>query len=878
MKHLAALVLLFSGLCTHIVYSQQFTDIATNNGINIINNNPLFGNGVGVFDIDRDGWDDLTFATKNNGIKFYRNMGGTFTIWNISFSPSIPTNLDIKSFLWFDYDNDGDYDFTYSGILNAGAGNWPLKFYRNEGNFNMVEVSSSIGILPETPQIFGVTAGDYNNDSYLDLFVCKYHNVDFWSGYQYSNRLYRNNGDGTFTDATLEANLPTPIQASFYAVFFDYDQDGFQDIYVANDRIQYINYLYHNLGDGTFEDVSLSSGAGVAIEAMTATIGDYDRDEDMDIYVSNTNWGNVLLRNENDGTFTDVAEDAGVLAFQVCWGANWIDYDNNGWEDLYILTLGSGFTVEDLNIFYQNNEDGTFTQINTELGLQNDDEGGYCNAIGDFNNDGYYDMVNNNTLSAADIYLNAGGDNHYICCELEGTLTNKDGVGAWIELWTDGEYHARYTMRGESYMALNSRKKIIGIGSHTTVDSLKITWLGGFVEMYYDLEADQCYEFLEGASTTLLPASIQYEGDLFICPGESIVLTAQEGASYFWSNGLMTQSIEVSEPGYYSVGVENIYGLFQYSDNILVSPAPELTWESSVNNVSCHGLADATATLTPATENCIITWFDESQSAQIDSLSPGEYSYSIIDPYGCPYEGSVSVNEPPVLISSITTSDVLCFGENNGTAQVSATGGNGEPFSLEWSNGSDPDALPAGDYSVIVIDALGCDTTIIFSISEPAELTASVSTTNSETGADDGGASIEITGGTEPYEILWSNGEMNTSEVTGLFIDSYFVEVLDANGCLINIPFEIFIGITENDAQQVSVYPNPANDFVRIEATSPISGIWLVNSLGEIVICSVDLHNNVVNADLQSLPKGVYHIIIMSASGADTCTRKLVIN
>ncbi|MDH5297067.1 MAG: CRTAC1 family protein, partial [Nitrospirota bacterium] len=481
-KRLAFIFCLLPAVRSHA----QFSETSTANGIFLVNDNPLFGNGTCFVDFDDDGWDDLTFASKNQSVLFYKNNNGQFTPYFPTFDPQLPATGDIKCVLWVDYDNDGDKDFILSAVYAT------LKVYQNQGDMTFIEVGSQIGILPETVQIYGVSAGDIDNDGCLDLFVCKYHNHQLVTGYQYSNRVYHNNCDGTFSDVTVSAGFGTSIQASFACIWLDYNMDGYQDVYVINDRLNYPNFLYKNNGNGGFINVTASSGAGVYIEAMSCSSTDYDNDGDLDIYVSNTSAGNVLLNN-NLGLqiFTDVASSAGVVANQLCWGALWIDYNNDMWEDLFVSTLGNVGTTLLQNLFFVSDGDGTFHSGISETGILGDTDGSYTVAKGDYNQDGYYDYATNNASPAsASLWQNNGGSNHWISVSLEGTISNKDGIGSWIECFVDGNKYVQYTFCGENYLGQNSEREIFGLAGNTAVDSLRIKWLSGIVETYYSPEID----------------------------------------------------------------------------------------------------------------------------------------------------------------------------------------------------------------------------------------------------------------------------------------------------------------------------------------------------------------------------------------------------
>ena len=203
--------------------------------------------------------------------------------------------------LWVDYDNDLDYD------LFVTTENMPEILYNNDGNFNCTDVTQFAGLygLPAVSE--GISFGDLNNDGFLDFFLCRYMEIGDTNDISHINLLFMNNGDGTFTDKTVATEIGNEIAPSFQGVWLDYNKDGWQDIYVINDKPFDANYLYKNNGDGTFTDMADSAGAGLMLnDPMSNTVGDFDNDSDLDIYMSNV--GNLstegkLLVNNNDGTF-----------------------------------------------------------------------------------------------------------------------------------------------------------------------------------------------------------------------------------------------------------------------------------------------------------------------------------------------------------------------------------------------------------------------------------------------------------------------------------------------------------------------------------------------------------------------------------------------
>jgi hypothetical protein len=470
----------------------QFFDVSASHNISNVNDGTIYGNGVSFYDFNNDGWDDLTLGSGNQIPLFYENIEGEYS--QVFFDIPVAPVGNVEIILWADYDNDGDPD-----LLTSQFGGF-LQLWNNDGYFNFTEVSEAAGLDTGFWAWWGASFCDYNHDGYLDLYAGKYYDTLNNFDTEKQGLLYLNNGDGTFTDVTTAAGVELLPQPIFQPVWFDYNHDGWEDLYLIIDRIVWENRLFKNNGDGTFTDVSQSSGTDVSVNSMTGTIGDYDNDQDFDIYVTNGPSINYLFRNNNDETFDIVTEEAGLLVDLTSWGALWLDYDNNGWEDIFVGTTGFMWGANQ-NKFYTNNEDGTFTDATSLVGLYGDLSPSFVSAIGDINNDGYYDFVtNNNDPFPTILWQNDGGANHFLSATLKGTTSNKEGIGSWITCYADNKILSRYTHCGENIVGQSSRKEIFGLAGSTSVDSLRIEWNSGTIDTYYNLDVDQHLFFVEGES------------------------------------------------------------------------------------------------------------------------------------------------------------------------------------------------------------------------------------------------------------------------------------------------------------------------------------------------------------------------------------------
>ncbi len=487
-------VLIISFLLITITAQAQdisFEDVANELGISFSRDGGFFGGGLSFFDFDGDGMDDISFSSKRyKQIMIFKNSNNTFPLFTNQLG--ILDSSDVRTILWADYDNDGDKDLflaTYGGID---------RLYQNNQNF-FTDVSHQVGISTIANFATAAALADYDNDGDIDVYVCVRDDLN-------PNILYQNQGNGSFLDVTDMAGVGDTIGGTnFFKLplavsFFDFNNDSYQDIYIANDK-HGGNTLYKNNGDGTFSDVSYESNTGVYIDGMGVAIGDYDNNGFQDIYTTNTPLGNVLLKNNGDETFTDVSEQLNVTVNKTCWGANFFDFDNDTDLDLFVSTLSEmGNTGE--NSLFENQNDGTFIELSLQ-GINTDDTKSHGNAIGDFNNDGFCDVVVINSLpNNSSVWQNSGNMNNWVKLELIGVQSNRDGIGSKIEVFNGTEHFIRSTHCGHSYLSQNSGILTIGVGTTLIVDSIIIKWPSGTVDVMRNINTNRWYRVEEGGTIT----------------------------------------------------------------------------------------------------------------------------------------------------------------------------------------------------------------------------------------------------------------------------------------------------------------------------------------------------------------------------------------
>ena len=466
-----------------------FEESAQQLGISINCEYTFLGNGITFFDYDNDGLDDITVATAlGDPIYFYKNINGNFVSQTLNISNNNARNKQVN---WVDIDNDGDNDLF---ITSDESGN---RLFENLGNMIMSEITSTSGMLTDNFPYYGASWGDYNNDGFLDVFISIRDPF-------IPNILYRNNGDKTFTLANVEAGLLTDGFMSFCSAFIDYDNDGDQDIYVANDKYANPNLMYRNNGDGTFTEVGNITGTDVSIDAMSVTVEDFNYDGWLDIYITNDPSNNILFVNNGDGTFTDMAQSYQVTFNSSSWGAVFLDADNDKDLDLYVSGEGNGTVSPFLSSAFYENINSSLFQLNNNA-VPGDFAYNYGNATGDVDNDGYPEIVVNN-IDHENIFLwknTTNTSNNWLKVKLEGTTSNRNGIGSFIEISINANKQYRYTCLGEGYLSQNSATEQFGLGTETIVDYVKVKWLSGIEDIFYNVSPNQTMNIIEGSSLSI---------------------------------------------------------------------------------------------------------------------------------------------------------------------------------------------------------------------------------------------------------------------------------------------------------------------------------------------------------------------------------------
>jgi hypothetical protein len=531
-------------------FDAHFVDVAREAGLTapVIYGNPdskdyileATGCGCAFFDYDNDGWMDI-FILSGTRVEcnppeasnrlYKNNRDGTFV--------DVTERAGLRDVGWAsgvcvgDYNNDGFEDLfcTYFGHN---------KLYRNNGDGTFTDVTKQAGLWNETPRWgAGCTFVDYDLDGHLDLFVSNYLQFDFkrvpkpgansncnWKGVPVEcgprglppgyHSLYRNNGDGTFTDVSHEAGI-SELRESYgmTAVAADFNEDGWPDIYVACDSTP--SLLLMNNGKGKFSEEGVLRGVALSEDGMEQAgmgvgIGDYDLDGHLDIFKTHfAEDTNGLYYNDGKGNFEDVTRAAkiGVETRYICWGAGIIDLDNDGLPDLF-MTTGSvypqierelpQYSNKGPRVVFRNLGNGTFEELIEQAGPAIASP--HCSrgcAFGDFDNDGDVDILIVNLNEPPSLLRNdVRGTHHWLKIKLIGTKSNRSAIGARVIVHYAGKKQAQEVMSQSSFYSSNDPRLHFGLGAEKSAD-IEIRWPRGGVEKFKAVAADQMIVVKEGA-------------------------------------------------------------------------------------------------------------------------------------------------------------------------------------------------------------------------------------------------------------------------------------------------------------------------------------------------------------------------------------------
>ena len=500
------------------------------------------GPGIAFYDYDHDGWVDVFVpsGTRLEGFPpadeptnhlYHNNRDGTFT--------DVTVKAGLKHTGWCygvcvgDYDNDGHDDLflTYYGknIL-----------YHNNGDGTFSDVTEHSGLFESRARYgTGCTFVDYDRDGRLDIFISRYIDMDLASTpvggssryckyldvpvncgplglKQETCTLYHNNGDGTFTDVSAKSGIQKAgTRYGLAAVAFDYNNDGWPDLFVACDSTP--NLLFRNNRDGTFSEVATESGCGVSGDGveqanMGVGVGDYDGDGYLDLFLPHFTGDTPILYHNLKGQFFDDLTNSAGLAVNtkyVCWGVDFADFDNDGWLDIFHVTgtvypevekVHPEFKYKTPRVVYRNLGNGGFEEVSELSGpgvLEARSSRG-C-AFGDFNNDGNLDVLILNMSEPPSLLRNDNHSGfHWLNIKLVGTRSNRSAIGARVTVTTGEHRQVREVLSSSSYISQSDLRQHFGLGTARKVDQIEVRWPSGQVDRINGADADQFIVIEEG--------------------------------------------------------------------------------------------------------------------------------------------------------------------------------------------------------------------------------------------------------------------------------------------------------------------------------------------------------------------------------------------
>lgn len=532
--------------------SALFVDVAPQAGIHFTHTNGATGNfhfiefspaGCAFVDYDNDGWPDILLiqsgspepggTVRPHCALYHNNRNGTFT--DVTAGSGLDRDLGYAQGVAIgDIDNDG-YDDLF---LTSYPHNFLLHNEKGSGKFTDVTRPWGLDKTHSTGYATSAAFGDYDNDGKLDLYLCYYAPWtltqdrpcfnerklrDYCAPDQFppdTHQLWHNGGN-RFVDVSHSAGIDTATGRGLAVAFVDYDNDGKQDIFVANDITP--NMLWHNNGDGTFTEIAKQAGCaysdeGALMAGMGVALADYDHSGRESLFVTNfSGMPNTLYKNMGNNLFRNESMTSGLAIPHMkflAFGCAFLDYDADGWPDLMVNngsvyvhadTRLDGATYQERKQLFHNKANGRFEEITEEnsLGALSVPSVGRGLCVGDYDNDGRLDVLCLNQNGAAQLLHNQDrSGHHWVCFQTIGTRSNRDGFHTRFTVTTGGMKQTAWVRAGSSYLSSNDRRVYFGLGAATRIERVEIQWPSGTKEVLEGLPADKFYTVTEGRGIT----------------------------------------------------------------------------------------------------------------------------------------------------------------------------------------------------------------------------------------------------------------------------------------------------------------------------------------------------------------------------------------
>ncbi|MEM1214684.1 MAG: FG-GAP-like repeat-containing protein [Bacteroidota bacterium] len=869
-------------------------------------------------DMNSDDLDDVVRITSSGIYIDYQRSNGTF---EQEFYPVDLGNMPSWSIAAGDIDDNGYRDLLFGGSSLVSF----VKASADGTSFEEQVIDDYIFSQRSTFY-------DIDRDGDLDAFVC--HDVDL-------SHPYRNDGLGNMTeDQSLIETVNLP--GNYAAIWVDYNHDSYTDLYITKCRggaspgdPSRTNGLYRNNGDGTFTEVGAEANMDDNAQSWATVFEDFDNDGDFDAFIVNHDFQNRFMRNNGDGTFTDIIATTGINAFDLgSWENASGDFNNDGFVDIL---------SELSNELYLNNGDMTFTGQDLPF-----DEGG----IGDLNNDGFLDVTYGSTLM-----INDGNENNWIKIIPKGVISNRDGIGARVTIYGEWGQQVREVRSGQSFSPMSAIYAHFGLGQAETVDSMVIRWPSGVVNKIDNPTVNTTHAIQE-VSCILADETIGVLGELALCEGESVQLIAPAGYDdMIWSIGGANPTIEVDQPGTYGLTLIAEDGCVALATPVTVTrledtlptietedeltfcqgDAITLTTASTANPSWSNGQEGSTITVTEAgtyfvetdalcSEGSmtsatleVMTYDAEEPLAENVEFLPGDAAFLTATGAGTiNWYASATAEEPlatgPTYITEPLTEGRTFYveavqqfaGETGVGAKLTIDGGGGIP-SIGAYNYFDaytdfiilqvdvfvPEDQPEGPRTVqlydnndqelasIIVDMVHGLQTIDLNFEVPEGEQYSLRCPENNIFRNNSGVQY-------PYPIGDDLGSVTDSYYGGQYYYYFYnwqVETTPVFCASERVPVEasVLVNVNEIDAvSRLELFPNPASTTVqiRLELTERVAlDLRLVNALGQIVRTErwgdLPVGTHTQQLDVSRLPAGVYELQLQR--GERVATEKIVV-
>ena len=590
-----------------------FAQLGFTKSQNLIGNQAFFsGVAIAVVDMNADGRDDLVHLKDGTTlqIEYQNGPGEAFTSFEVGeMSPASAWAMcigDLDNNGFPDVMTGGDYDGVHIARANADGSGYTIEHFAQNELF--VQASNFC---------------DINGDGWLDLFACHDDGPARIWGNDGTGQLVNHN---EWMPTALQPGAAENNSGNYGICWTDIDNDGDWDMYEAKCRQgvndpndpRRINLLYRNNGDGTFTEDAASRNLAIGAQSWTADFGDIDNDGDMDVFITNHDVKSQLLLNDGTGHFTDISQASGVTVVPgLPLQGIFRDFDNDGWLD--IITAGDGA------IFLKNNGNKTFSEVPTPfdnnvmesfaVGDFNTD--GFLDVYG-----GYANVYTTPSNTEDKIWLNNKNSNNWFGIRLIGTTSNRSGIHARVKIFTPQGIQIREIRGGESYGIENSLGANFGLGANTQIDSVSVKWPSGLTDIIKNPAINQYITLTEGGCV-VAPQTIAAAGPTVFCTGQSVDLSAPAGFSYQWSTGANTQTITATTAGNYKVTLTTADGCKTVSNIIKITLDPVQIPTISVvgDTVFCKG-GSVTLTSSPGSA---YTWSNGATTQSITVSESGSY-------------------------------------------------------------------------------------------------------------------------------------------------------------------------------------------------------------------------------------------------------------